>query len=115
MKELNFSKRQLSLKGLKEMFITDMENGSRNFLKYLLNQFMEIERDEFIDTQTTDLNPELKDYRNGYYERTLRSNLGLIENLRVPRTRNGMFLSVDHRKKQTYIILNSRGFGKNVS
>ena len=115
MQELNFSKRQLSLKGLKEMFITDMENGSRNFLKYLLNQFMEIERDEFIDTQTTDLNPDLKDYRNGYYERTVEKQSWTDrESQSTPHTKRNV-LSVDHRKKQTHIILNSRGFGKNVS
>lgn len=112
MEELNFSKRQLSLKGLKEMFVTDMENGSRHFLKCLINQFMEIERDEFIDTQITDLNPDLKDYRNGYYERSLRSCLGLIENLRVPRTRNGMFYPSIIEKSKHISSITAQGLAK---
>ena len=91
MRPLNFNKRTVSLQGLKEMFIADMENGSRNLLRHLLNSFMELERDEFIQMQITNINPDFKDYRNGYYERTLRSCLGLIERIRVPRTRSGMF------------------------
>lgn len=91
MQELNFNKKSVSLKVLKELFVEDMENGARKFMKHLVNNFMEIERDEFIEMQTTNLNIATKDYRNGYYQRTLRSCLGLIEGLRVPRTRSGLF------------------------
>lgn len=93
MKQLDFSKAVVSLKGLKEMFVEDMEVGTRRFLRELLNQWMEMERDEFMEyafeaKDEVDLG---RDYRNGYYARALRSTLGLIEDLKVPRTRSGMF------------------------
>ena len=61
MQELNFNKKSVSLK---ELFVEDMENGARKFMKHLVNNFMEIERDEFIEMQTTGLNIATKDYRN---------------------------------------------------
>lgn len=93
MKQLNFNMQELSLKGLKEMYMEDMQKGSREFLKVLLNKWMEEERDEFLEHgfREKEKTQERIDYRNGYYERTLRSLLGLIEDIRVPRTRSGMF------------------------
>jgi transposase-like protein len=93
MKQLDFSKGSIDLKGLKEMFVQDMAQGTRQFLKELMNEWMEYERDEFMEQalgQESSTSPGA-DYRNGYYDRTLRSPLGLIEDLRVPRTRSGIF------------------------
>lgn len=88
---LNFSRSGVSLKGLKELFLEDMEKNKRECLRVLLNEFMEIERDEFLEYGFTPRDPGEKEYRNGYYERTLRSSHGLLEALRVPRTRSGLF------------------------
>lgn len=52
MRQLDFSRRNVSLKGLKELFLTDMETGSRKFIKIMMNEFMEIEREEFIQHST---------------------------------------------------------------
>lgn len=94
MQQLDFSKKEFSLKALKEMFMEDMARGSRGFLKELMNRWMELERDEFLADgfeAKREEGAECKEYRNGYYERTLRSCLGMIEGLKVPRTRSGLF------------------------
>jgi putative transposase len=102
MKQLNFcTTNNVSLARLKDMFLEDMNQGSRRFLRELLNGFMEMERDEFLEYGFMDRDAGAKDYRNGYYERTIRSCLGLIEHVRVPRTRSGMFYpQVIERSKQ---------------
>lgn len=93
MKQLDFSKKDFWLKGLKEMFLEDMKEGSRRYLTELMNEWMECERDEFLEEvmRDEDFEDGQREYRNGYYTRTLRSILGLIEDLRVPRTRSGEF------------------------
>ena len=88
---LNFTRSNVSLKGLKELFLEDMEHNRRDYLRVLMNEFMEIERDEFLEHGFLPQDPGEKDYRNGYYERTIRSCQGLIERVKVPRTRSGMF------------------------
>ena len=52
---------------------------------------MEIERDEFIECKRGESVCGEKEYRNGYYKRTLRTCFGLIRGLKVPRTRSGRF------------------------
>lgn len=95
MKQLNFSNEDLAMEGLKElkgMFIQDMQKATQYIIQSLMNQWMEIERDEFIEQVLLDNEGANRpDYRNGYYERTLRSPIGAIDNLRVPRTRSSQF------------------------
>ncbi|WP_153124556.1 IS256 family transposase [Peribacillus tepidiphilus] len=56
----------------------------------VLNEYMEQERDEYLQAEAYERNVNRRDYRNGYYERDLVMSIGKI-NLRVPRTRNGDF------------------------
>ena len=44
---------------------------------------------DFIQAALYQRTPQRKDYRNGYYERDLVTTAGEIEDLPVPRTRNG--------------------------
>src|SRR5699024_3540623 len=56
----------------------------------VFNQYMEKERDAYMENLPYERNPERKDYRNGYYERDYVLNVGAIK-LKVPRTRSGEF------------------------
>lgn len=56
----------------------------------ILNEFMEKERDEYLQAAAYERSAERRDYRNGYYERELILSIGKIK-LRVPRTREGEF------------------------
>lgn len=54
----------------------------------VLNEYMEKERDEYLQTKAYEHTSERQDYRNGYYDRDFIVSIGKIK-LRVPRTRNG--------------------------
>jgi putative transposase len=56
----------------------------------ILNQYMELERDKYLNTEAYERSSERRDYRNGYYERELLIGIGRVK-LRVPRTRDGHF------------------------
>lgn len=56
----------------------------------ILNEFMEKERDDYLNVASYERSAERRDYRNGYYERELLISLGRVK-LRVPRTREGHF------------------------
>ncbi|WP_344341926.1 IS256 family transposase, partial [Streptomyces rhizosphaericus] len=56
----------------------------------LFNQYMEMERDNYMANSTYERNDDRHDYRNGYYERDLTLSVGKV-NLKVPRTRSGDF------------------------
>jgi len=56
----------------------------------ILNEFMEEERNEYLQAAAYERSTERRDYRNGYYERDFTMSVGKIT-LKVPRTRNGEF------------------------
>jgi putative transposase len=56
----------------------------------VLNEYMEKERDEYLQAKAYERTSERQDYRNGYYDRDFIVSIGKIK-LRVPRTRNGDF------------------------
>jgi putative transposase len=56
----------------------------------ILNEYMEFERDKYLNAKSYERSSERRDYRNGYYERELLISLGRVK-LRVPRTRDGHF------------------------
>jgi putative transposase len=56
----------------------------------VLNEFMERERDYYLQAAAYERTSDRQDYRNGYYERDLVMNIGKVT-LRVPRTREGEF------------------------
>ena len=56
---------------------------ARNAVKEYLENLMKTERDVFID--------EHGGIKNGYYERTMKTKFGEIEDLNVPRDREGRF------------------------
>lgn len=58
-------------------------------IRLVLTTVMETEINELIKALPYQRTPERRDYRNGYYTRDLETSLGVIEDLMVPRTRNG--------------------------
>ncbi|MDM7913568.1 MAG: IS256 family transposase, partial [Methanotrichaceae archaeon] len=66
-------------------------DGCRGTVKTLLEQAMRPECDMHIGFIPYERGVGKPDSRNGYYERDLESVFGLLENLRVPRTRKGTF------------------------
>lgn len=62
----------------------------KSSLVLVLNEYMEMERDQFIQADSHQRISTRQDYRNGYYEREFTMASGKIR-LKVPRTRSGEF------------------------
>ena len=69
---------------------SDMNTVIKSALVLVLNEFMEKERDEYLQAAAYERSNERIDYRNGYYEREIVMSVGKLT-LKVPRTRNGEF------------------------
>ena len=74
----------------KEFFETEMTEQVRRPLKHLLELALLAERDGYLDLGYYKHDPQFPlDYRNGYYFRDFATRLGLLQGLRIPRTRKG--------------------------
>jgi putative transposase len=62
-------------------------------LRKFLEQALEVERDVHLGFLSYERGIPKEDSRNGYYERDIELAVGLIENLRVPRTRKNTYKS----------------------
>ena len=69
---------------------SNIDTVVKSAIVLVLNEFMEKERDEYLQAASYERSTERRDYRNGYYERDLTMSIGKIT-LKVPRTRNGEF------------------------
>lgn len=88
MTQLQFN---LNMEVLKDSVMnSNMETVVKSAIVLVLNEFMEKERDDFLQASPYERSDERRDYRNGYYERDLTMSIGKIK-LQVPRTRNGEF------------------------
>lgn len=58
-------------------------------IKYTLIQILEEEVEAFVNAAPYQRTPQRRDYRNGHYERDFGTSMGVIEDLPVPRTRDG--------------------------
>lgn len=70
-------------------FWGDLKNESIRALKKLLESSLAVEVQDLIGSGLWVYNPHRTNYRNGYYYRNLLTSLGYIEDLRVPRIREG--------------------------
>ena len=66
-----------------------LQERLRLAIQYTLVTVLEEEVEIFIQAALYQRTPERKGYRNGFYERDLVTTMGVIEDLPVPRTRNG--------------------------
>ena len=66
-----------------------LQERVRLAIKHTMIQVLEEEVDAFVNASPYQRTPERRDQRNGNYERDLGTSMGVIEDLPVPRTRNG--------------------------
>ncbi|TQR23068.1 IS256 family transposase, partial [Lysinibacillus sphaericus] len=88
MTQLQFN---LDMDLLKDSIInSNIDTVVKSAIVLVLNEFMEKERDDYLQVDAYERSTDRRDYRNGYYERELTMSIGKIK-LTVPRTRNGEF------------------------
>jgi len=88
MTQLQFN---LDLDSLKEAVMNfNIETVVRSAIVLVLNEYMERERDDYLQAASYERSTDRLDYRNGYYEREFTMSIGKLK-LKVPRTRNGDF------------------------
>jgi len=71
----------------------DLQEGLVETMKKVLEATFEEEMLEQLGVGWYGRNPDRVDYRNGYRQRCLVTRLGVIKNLRVPRSRDGAYQS----------------------
>jgi putative transposase len=76
-----------------ELFWEALHDQMTGAVHDLLESVLEEELLEQLQAQWYQRNPDRVDYRNGCYTRSLATRLGLIENLHVPRSRQGAYQS----------------------
>ncbi|MDW0118887.1 IS256 family transposase [Sporosarcina thermotolerans] len=88
MAQLNFN---LDMDILKDSVMnSNIDAVVKSTIVLVLNEYMEMERDEYLKAASYERSVDRIDYRNGYYERDLTMSIGKIT-LKVPRTRQGDF------------------------
>lgn len=97
MTQINFT---LDFEKIKDQVVeSSLNEVIKSAIVLILNEYMEKERDDYMNNQRYDRTKNRHDYRNGYYERELILNIGTI-NLKVPRTRSGEFSTEIFKKYQ---------------
>lgn len=79
--------------GRKQLFWEELEQATNRAVRRLVEAGLKLERDAFLGFLAHQRAKQRRDYRNGYYVRTLLLAHGVIPDLRVPRTRSGKFRS----------------------
>lgn len=78
--------------GTAEGFFTeDLLSLARRHLQSFLEISLERELTAYLGCGSHARSPQRRDYRNGYYTRDLATGFGLLQDLRVPRSRRGGF------------------------
>lgn len=72
-------------------FWVDIKRHTRSLLKDTMQICMDEEMVEYTQAQKYQRTENRLDYRNGYYQRRLETELGPIDNLKTPRSRLGLF------------------------
>jgi len=82
-----------------EVMNSGMDAVIKSSLVLILNEFMEKERDDYLQANVYERTDARVDYRNGYYERDYTVSIGKLT-LKIPRTRNGEFSTTLFEKYQ---------------
>lgn len=72
------------------IFESNLKTAMKSIAVSVLNAYMEMERDQYVNADFKQKNPKRIAQRNGYYERDFMMPVGKIH-LKVPRTRDGEF------------------------
>jgi putative transposase len=90
----------LNLESLKEEVMnSSLDAVLKSSLVLVLNEYMEKERDDYLQAKAYERTDERVDHRNGYYPRDFIVSIGKLS-LNVPRTRNGQFSTTLFEKYQ---------------
>src|SRR5690625_1736564 len=73
-----------------EVFKSDLNDVVKSSIFLIFNEYMEMERNQYMNNTSHERDDDRSDYRNGYYERDLILSVGKVK-LKVPRTRSGEF------------------------
>src|SRR5574342_1305744 len=94
MREVDFSEHTVRRRWreVKTALREDLTVWTRHYLKRLLEHTLEEEREVYLRAARHERTPGRQDYRNGYYTGDLSTALGLVRELRVPRTRTPRFV-----------------------
>jgi putative transposase len=94
MREVDFSEHTVRRRWreVKSALREDLTVWTRHYLKRLLEHTLEEEREIYLRAARHERTAARQDYRNGYYTRDLGTELGLVRELRVPRTRSAGFV-----------------------
>lgn len=89
-------------KEVKDYFWEDTRGAVKQMIKILLEECLEVEISESIGAEYYEHSPLRIDKRNGYYMRGLGTEMGYIEQIRVPRPRAGgfSFLAIKKYKRR---------------
>lgn len=75
---------------------------ARSAIQIVLEEVMREELDQFIGAAWGECSPKRKGYRNGHYSRDLVTSTGRLEDLHVPRDREGHFHTQAFERYQRY-------------
>ena len=78
---------------LQKLLWSEVEVSLKEYLKLLIEELLKTELEAHLRATRYERSDQRKDYRNGSYERMLATKFGEVEDLRVPRTRNGSYAS----------------------
>lgn len=80
-----------------------LQERLRLAIKFTLIRVLEEEIEAFVNAEPYQRTPQRRDYRNGTYPRDLVTSMGAVEDLSVPRTRNGFHTELFERyqRRQT--------------
>ena len=81
-------------------FWIDINKFARSRTKDIFEITLEEEMIQYQQRNTYQRTPDRIDYRNGYYTRNMDTGFGPIENIKVPRSRTGLFRTSLFRKYQ---------------
>jgi len=77
--------------GVQQAFHHHLREQIRGAVQVVMEEIMREELTQFVGAQWGECSPERKGYRNGSYTRDLATAAGQIQNLKVPRDREGKF------------------------
>ncbi|WP_027964597.1 transposase, partial [Halalkalibacillus halophilus] len=62
-----------------ELMESNLGAVSKSYIVIMMNAYMEMERDQYVQTTKYERHMDRQDYRNGYYSRDYVTGLGKIE------------------------------------
>lgn len=78
---------------IRQAALRSIDDRVREGIKAVLEQVLEEEMDEHLQARHRERTARRRGERNGHYSRSLVTASGLVEQLRVPRAREGAFLT----------------------